>query len=55
MESTLSLMNKAARGARELLPYAAVELLLPGGSVVAALMWLYRRRRAAQAQQVAQS
>jgi len=50
MQSALSLMSKTARGARELLPYAAVELLLPGGSIVAALMWLYRRRRA-QAQQ----
>ena len=50
MKTALSLMNKTVRGARELLPYAAVELLLPGGSVVAALMWLYRRHRA-QAQQ----
>jgi hypothetical protein len=54
MKSAFSLMNKTARVGRELLPYAAVELLLPGGSVVAALMWLYRRRRA-QAQQIQQS
>jgi len=32
-------------GARALGPYAAVELLLPGGSVVAVLLWLYRRHR----------
>jgi hypothetical protein len=25
-------------------PYFAVELILPGGSVVALLLWLYRRR-----------
>jgi hypothetical protein len=26
-------------------PYAAIELLLPGGSVIALLLWLVRRRR----------
>jgi len=38
----------AARGlalVRSLGPYAAIELLLPGGSVLAVLLWLYRRRR----------
>jgi hypothetical protein len=25
-------------------PYAALELLLPGGSLIALLLWLYRRR-----------
>jgi hypothetical protein len=29
---------------RQLGPYAAIELLLPGGSVLAALLWLYRHR-----------
>lgn len=28
---------------RELGPYAAIELLLPGGTLVALLLWLYRR------------
>ena len=32
---------------RELAPYAAIELLLPGGTVIAILCWLYRRRRTA--------
>jgi hypothetical protein len=32
---------------RNLGPYAAIELLLPGGSLLALLLWLYRRRRAA--------
>jgi hypothetical protein len=27
-------------------PYAAIELLLPGGSLIALLIWLYRFRRA---------
>jgi hypothetical protein len=26
-------------------PYAAIELLLPGGSLIALLVWLSRRRR----------
>jgi hypothetical protein len=30
-----------------LAPYAVLELVLPGGSVIAILCWLYRRRQAA--------
>jgi hypothetical protein len=30
---------------RVLAPYALIELILPGGSVVALLLWLYRRRK----------
>jgi hypothetical protein len=30
---------------RAVAPYALMELILPGGSVMAALLWLYRRRR----------
>jgi hypothetical protein len=30
---------------KELAPYAAIELLLPGGSVVALTLWFYRRRK----------
>ena len=29
---------------RVLGPYALIELLLPGGSVIALLVWLYRHR-----------
>jgi hypothetical protein len=61
MESTLlgaaelasarsTLVSWAARGlalVRSLGPYAAIELLLPGGSVLALLLWLYRRQRKA--------
>jgi hypothetical protein len=32
---------------RDLAPYAALELIMPGGSVMALLLWLYRRHRAA--------
>jgi hypothetical protein len=38
-------MVRGLGGARELGPYAAVELLLPGGSVIALLLWLYRRHK----------
>jgi hypothetical protein len=30
---------------KALLPYALMELILPGGSVMALLLWLYRRRK----------
>jgi hypothetical protein len=30
---------------KALAPYALIELLLPGGSVMALLLWLYRRRK----------
>ena len=33
---------------RSLGPYLAIELLLPGGSVVALLLWTYRHRLAAR-------
>lgn len=32
---------------RNLGPYAAIELLLPGGSIVALLYWWYRHRGSA--------
>jgi hypothetical protein len=32
---------------RDLAPYALIELVLPGGSVMALLLWLYRRQRKA--------
>ena len=31
---------------RALGPYLAIELVLPGGSIVALLLWLYRHRLA---------
>jgi len=34
---------------RELAPYAAIELVLPGGSLVALTLWFYRRRKRAPA------
>jgi hypothetical protein len=30
---------------RVLAPYALIELVLPGGSLIALLLWLYRRQR----------
>jgi hypothetical protein len=37
----------AAARLRDLAPYAAMELILPGGSLMALLLWLYRRHGAA--------
>jgi hypothetical protein len=30
---------------KELAPYAAIELVLPGGSLMALTLWFYRRRK----------
>jgi hypothetical protein len=32
---------------RDLAPYAVMELVLPGGSLIAVLLWLYRRQKKA--------
>jgi len=32
---------------RQLAPYAAIELLLPGGSLIALVLWLYRKHKKA--------
>jgi hypothetical protein len=32
---------------RDLAPYAVIELILPGGSLIAVLLWLYRRQKKA--------
>jgi len=36
-------MKHILQGARDFGPYLLVELLLPGGSLIALLMWLFRR------------
>jgi hypothetical protein len=38
------IMKALIQVARNASPYLAVELLLPGGSVIALLMWLLRHR-----------
>ena len=38
------MMNALIQLARNASPYLAVELLLPGGSVIALLLWLFRHR-----------
>ena len=43
-------IQRGLTACRELGPYAAVELLLPGGTVLAVLLWLYRRHRRMEAQ-----
>jgi hypothetical protein len=39
--------NSTGRTFREFGPYALMELLLPGGSVIALSLWLWRRGRPA--------
>jgi hypothetical protein len=39
----------AAARFKDFAPYAAIELLLPGGSVIALTLWFYRRRKRAPA------
>src|SRR5271154_841107 len=40
-----------AQKLKDLAPYAALELVMPGGSLMALLLWFYRRRHARLAQQ----
>jgi hypothetical protein len=37
-------MSALIQVARNASPYLAIELLLPGGSVIALLLWLFRHR-----------
>jgi len=39
------IMNALIQVARNASPYLVVELLLPGGSVIALLLWLFRHAR----------
>jgi hypothetical protein len=34
-----------AKAARNASPYLLIELVLPGGTIIALLLWLYRQRR----------
>ena len=40
-------VKKVVQGLKALGPYMAIELLLPGGTLIALLMWLAARRKAA--------
>jgi hypothetical protein len=50
-------MSRLTTWLRELGPYAALELLLPGGTLVLASLWAFRHRRwfVAQAQRALKS
>jgi hypothetical protein len=45
--SRVPMLARALAALRALAPYAAIELLLPGGSLVALVLWLYRRYKKA--------
>jgi hypothetical protein len=36
-------LTRIANGLRAIGPYAAIEIVLPGGTLFALLLWLYRR------------
>ena len=40
-------MKPFLEGARAASPYLLLELLLPGGTLIALALWLYRHRRSA--------
>jgi hypothetical protein len=42
-----TIVQQIRRAAGDLGPYLLVELLLPGGSLIAVIMWVYRRHRKA--------
>jgi hypothetical protein len=45
-ETKLSnLIAKIIAGGRAIGPYAALELLMPGGSLLALLLWIYRNHQ----------
>ncbi len=43
-QTLIGWLKRGAAGLRELAPYAAIELLLPGGSLMAMGLWLFRRK-----------
>ena len=44
-EARAGCMTRVVSGLRDVAPYAALELLLPGGSLMVLLLWLYRRHK----------
>lgn len=41
----ITLLNACVKAGRSIGPYLLIELLVPGGSVLALLLWLYRMMR----------
>lgn len=46
MVTLQTILGSIAEGARRIAPYLLTELLLPGGTILAVLLFLVRRRRA---------
>jgi hypothetical protein len=38
-------MSRLAAKLKDIAPYAALQLVVPGGSVIALLLWLYRLQK----------
>jgi hypothetical protein len=45
-------LNRVAQAIRSLGPYVLIELLLPGGTLFAVLLWLYRRTAAGSSRSI---
>jgi hypothetical protein len=45
--SPLAILQSVLRGLRAVGPYALLELVMPGGTLIALLLYMYRRRAAA--------
>lgn len=45
MKTFKRLVDRSRETALQLGPYAAAAVLIPGGSVLAGLVWLYRHRK----------
>jgi hypothetical protein len=43
-ETLVRWLARGVAGLRDVAPYAAIEIILPGGSLIALILWLYRRR-----------
>jgi hypothetical protein len=43
-ESPIDSIGRLGRSAREIGPYAALAVLLPGGTLIAGLIWMLRHR-----------
>jgi hypothetical protein len=48
ISSSRQFASAAVAKLKDLAPYAAIELVLPGGSLMALALWLYRRHRKAR-------
>jgi hypothetical protein len=49
-EASMRFIPQGVAGLRQFAPYAAIELILPGGSLIALSLWYLQRKRTARDQ-----